>query len=106
MEKGRDGRTTRASATRGVSSQARESGKEALKERTSNSLWSISSYEETKENAKEYPMVEEGAPRKEKFGRSIPQGRIQTWLKKVEMSPLNSREVCLVAWTRNGESLD
>lgn len=37
-----------------------------LKERISNYLWSISSNEEMKENAKEYLMVEEDAPRKEK----------------------------------------
>ena len=64
------GRTTGTSATRGVRRVRQGTdtwNRKHSKERTSNSLWSISSYEETKENAKEYPTVEEGAPRKEKI---------------------------------------
>lgn len=64
------GRTTGASATRGVYqvSQGTDTwNRKHLKERTSNYLWSTNSCEETKEKAEEYPTVEEDTPRKEKI---------------------------------------
>lgn len=67
------GRTTGASATRGVYQVSHGTdawNRNHFKERISDYLWSISSNEEMKENAKEYLTVEEYAPRKEKIWKT------------------------------------
>lgn len=103
------GRTTGALATRGVYQVSHGTdawNRKHLKERISNYLWSISSKKRWKRMPRNTLWWRKMRQGRKKFGRSIPRDRIQTRLKKVEMQFTEERELCLVAWTRNGESLD